>query len=337
MTRPFFSHKFLITAPDGTYRSFSGTKRVSAFPDRLEVGSIQIPYSRLVDLRIYGTVVHIAYAAEDGTTAEEYLRYDPFWPGRTRKTLARLLEYVSAAKAGKTPVDPAAALALATTPRPLATIDAPAPRYADRLEPIRGRPRIVVYSARASFPCLCPVCGQPAASAVSLNPTSGFAVGMWFIPVCAEHRRLDSAISLESWHERATSVTFSFANADYAEAFLLLNSLPPDQRAWPDAEDTELARAIDSGLRFVVYQFAIGALVVAMIQPSSLKAIEPGGSRFRAGIPYLLLSGLVGWWSFPSGPIFTLRALITNLSGGVDVTPRVVEVLRGRPVSASGL
>jgi hypothetical protein len=37
----------------------------------------------------------------------------------------------------------------------------------------------------------------------------------------------------------------------------------------------------------------------------------------KAGLPYSLLTALVGWWGFPSGPIQTVQAIRQNFKGGI--------------------
>jgi hypothetical protein len=41
---------------------------------------------------------------------------------------------------------------------------------------------------------------------------------------------------------------------------------------------------------------------------------------------FTMVSLLLGWWGIPFGPIFTVRAVVKNLSGGQVVT--VAELLR---------
>ncbi|MGV8038764.1 MAG: hypothetical protein AB2L07_01305 [Thermoanaerobaculaceae bacterium] len=329
MTKPGFSQKLLCTAPDGTYRAFGGSKRVAAFPDRLEVGSTKIPYQYLLDLRVFGNVLHVVYSTSDGTAAEQYLRYDTFFPSKASRALVQLVEYVAAARrelglpeAGE---QPAGGLA------------GQAPTYAGRLEPAGGRFRVAVYSARASFPAMCPTCAAAAATVASLEVAKDFHSGLWFVPVCAEHPQARAAVQLQGWDERASRLVFTFSNSTYAEAFLALNAAPPEVRRSTDYHRTPLFSAIERGVRFVVYQYSIGAVVYSSIEPSDIKRIEPGRSRVGPGLQYSLFSAFLGWWAIPDGPILTVRALVTNFRGGIDVTDQIADVLEGLPVSASGL
>jgi hypothetical protein len=42
------------------------------------------------------------------------------------------------------------------------------------------------------------------------------------------------------------------------------------------------------------------------------------------GLGWTALTVLLGWWGIPWGPIRTIQCLITNLSGGKDITREVI-------------
>jgi hypothetical protein len=65
-----------------------------------------------------------------------------------------------------------------------------------------------------------------------------------------------------------------------------------------------------------------------MKRSSDIYFIRAGESAVVRGLPYTVLSLLLGWWGFPFGPIFTVWVLITNLLGGKDVTSKVVAGLQ---------
>ncbi len=330
MPQPFFSEKLLCTAPDGTYSSFGGSKRISAFSDRLRLGSTEIRYESLIDLRVYGNVLHIVYMNSNGTTAEEYFRYDTFLPGKAKTALLSLLEYVRTRK------DAAGSSLSCARGTPHSSNEQP--RFAARIDPSNGRDRVVVYSARVSFPPICPTCSSPPTTVSSLRVSGGLtASGRWFIPVCSEHSSLQKAIALKGWTKRSSQLIFTFSNPEYAESFYLLNASPPENRQSSHHARTPLFSDIERGTRFVVYQHAIGVVFLAAIDSSGVKRIEPGSSRLSPGIPHTLITLALGWWAIPAGPIFTIRALVNNLRGGIDVTERISHVLRGAPVSAFGL
>lgn len=86
----------------------------------------------------------------------------------------------------------------------------------------------------------------------------------------------------------------------------------------------DLNRELQQGGRFVIYQFCISAVVLTFRSSSDIYFIRAGESAALKGLPYTLLSLLLGWWGFPWGPIYTLQALAANLQGGRDMTSEVV-------------
>lgn len=86
--------------------------------------------------------------------------------------------------------------------------------------------------------------------------------------------------------------------------------------------------------RFVVYQYCISVGILSFKRSSGVKMIPPGGSGFLPGIPYSLISLLLGWWGIPWGPIWTLQTLFRNLGGGIDVTPAIEAAGFQRPIAA---
>jgi hypothetical protein len=77
---------------------------------------------------------------------------------------------------------------------------------------------------------------------------------------------------------------------------------------------------IRRGGKFVVFSYCMSFLVVTLRRSSDVMFIKAGDSAFVASLPYTLLSLVIGWWGFPWGLIYTPMAVITNLSGGKDVT-----------------
>jgi hypothetical protein len=46
------------------------------------------------------------------------------------------------------------------------------------------------------------------------------------------------------------------------------------------------------------------------------------------GLPWSLLTAVLGWWAIPAGPVFTVQCLAINLRGGTDVSPDILEHIR---------
>jgi len=73
-----------------------------------------------------------------------------------------------------------------------------------------------------------------------------------------------------------------------------------------------------------MYEYCISALIMTFKRSSDIYFIRGGeGSVFR-GLGFTLLTLLLGWWRIPWDPIYTIGAVITNLSGGKDVTNEVL-------------
>jgi hypothetical protein len=88
-----------------------------------------------------------------------------------------------------------------------------------------------------------------------------------------------------------------------------------------------IRRELAAGGRFVVFEYCISVVIATSrrsTDPYFLCAGELGVAR---GLPFSLLSLLVGWWGIPWGVIYTPLVLITNLSGGRDVTGEITPFL----------
>ena len=97
----------------------------------------------------------------------------------------------------------------------------------------------------------------------------------------------------------------------------------------------QIAEDLRNGARFVVYSYCVSLLIVTLKRGTDIYFVRPGESRAMKSLPWTLLSLFVGWWGFPFGLIYTPWAIISNLSGGKDVTAEVVSVLRLPPASSS--
>jgi hypothetical protein len=89
----------------------------------------------------------------------------------------------------------------------------------------------------------------------------------------------------------------------------------------------ELDKEIQAGGRFVFYEYCISAVVISMRRPTKLFFLRSNQFGLLRGLPYSLISLLFGWWGIPWGLIYTPLTLITNLSGGCDVTEQVLASL----------
>ena len=89
----------------------------------------------------------------------------------------------------------------------------------------------------------------------------------------------------------------------------------------------QLQSEINSGGKFVVFEYCISVLIMTFKRNSDVYYIEPGQSALLKGLPFILLSMVPGWWGIPWGFIYTPMALFTNFSGGKNVTPQIMAAL----------
>jgi hypothetical protein len=86
----------------------------------------------------------------------------------------------------------------------------------------------------------------------------------------------------------------------------------------------QVAAEVRTGARFVVFQYCISILVMTFKRGSDVYFIRPGESTLSKSVPFTLCSLFLGWWGIPWGPIWTISTVVRNLSGGLDVTNRVL-------------
>jgi hypothetical protein len=91
-----------------------------------------------------------------------------------------------------------------------------------------------------------------------------------------------------------------------------------------DMQNFELRMEIQKGGKFVVYQYVISVLIMTFRRNSNIYFVKADESAVVKGLPFTLLSLLVGWWGIPWGIIYTIGALVTNLGGGKDVTAQIL-------------
>ena len=86
----------------------------------------------------------------------------------------------------------------------------------------------------------------------------------------------------------------------------------------------ELQEEIQQGGKFVMYQYCISILVITFKRFSNIYFISHEQNAAVKGLPFTLLSLILGWWGIPWGPIYTIQSIWVNLSGGKDVTQEVL-------------
>ena len=93
----------------------------------------------------------------------------------------------------------------------------------------------------------------------------------------------------------------------------------------------ERLRAEDAGGRYVFYEFCISLIFITLRRPSPIYFLRGHELGLWRGLPYTLLSLLLGWWGVPWGFIYTPLVVVTNFSGGRDVTSQIQPLLPQRP------
>ncbi|MDX1905766.1 MAG: hypothetical protein SF053_01940 [Bacteroidia bacterium] len=87
----------------------------------------------------------------------------------------------------------------------------------------------------------------------------------------------------------------------------------------------QIQEEVNRGGKFVTFEYCISILVMTFKHPTDIYFIRADESAFVKGLPYSLISLLLGWWGIPWGPIYTIWSLVTNIRGGEDLTIQVME------------
>lgn len=86
----------------------------------------------------------------------------------------------------------------------------------------------------------------------------------------------------------------------------------------------ELQAELQQGGKFVIYQYCISLLIITFKRSSNVYFISHDQNALVKGLPFTLLSLVLGWWGIPWGPIYTIQSLWVNLQGGKDVTQEIL-------------
>jgi hypothetical protein len=82
----------------------------------------------------------------------------------------------------------------------------------------------------------------------------------------------------------------------------------------------QLRFELQRGAKIVCYHYCVSLLVITLRRSSDAYYIPAGESAVSKGLPWTLLSLVMGWWGIPWGPIFTVQSLVVNFKGGKDLT-----------------
>lgn len=92
----------------------------------------------------------------------------------------------------------------------------------------------------------------------------------------------------------------------------------------------DLQTEVYNGGRFVIYSYCISVIVMTFKRGTDIYFVRANESAVVNGLPWTLLSFLLGWWGLPWGIIYTIGTLATNLGGGKDVTDDVMNFINAQ-------
>ena len=95
----------------------------------------------------------------------------------------------------------------------------------------------------------------------------------------------------------------------------------------------QIADEVQNGAKFVMYQWCISIVIMTFKRGTDIYYLRPGENGAVKGLPWTLLSLVVGWWGIPWGFIYTPMAIFNNLSGGKDVTYAVMNAIMPQPAA----
>jgi hypothetical protein len=95
----------------------------------------------------------------------------------------------------------------------------------------------------------------------------------------------------------------------------------------------EVDAQLAAGGRLVYYEYCISLIFATLRRPTRVYLLRPDEIGLLRGLPFALISLLLGWWGIPWGIIYTPLTIITDLSGGRDVTAEVRAMLQVAPAA----
>lgn len=105
-----------------------------------------------------------------------------------------------------------------------------------------------------------------------------------------------------------------------------------DLHGFSNTTEQAFRARLEAGERFVVYHYAISVVFYSFRHPTKVHSLRSRSHAVLKGLPWTLLTLLLGWWAFPSGPLFTIQCLFINLRGGEDVSGDILEYIRTQDV-----
>ena len=101
----------------------------------------------------------------------------------------------------------------------------------------------------------------------------------------------------------------------------------------PPQLSEEVHSQLAEGARLVRFEFCISFLFVTLRRQSPLYLTDSWQDRYLRGLGYSALALLLGPWGIPWGLIWTPWAIWVNLTGGIDETEEVWNLLHSVPAA----
>lgn len=98
----------------------------------------------------------------------------------------------------------------------------------------------------------------------------------------------------------------------------------------------QLRFELQRGARIVCYNYCVSLLVITFRRSSDAYFIPAGENAVAKGLPWSLLTLVMGWWGIPWGPIFSVQSLVVNFKGGKDLTANFSAAMT-QPVAAAAI
>ena len=92
----------------------------------------------------------------------------------------------------------------------------------------------------------------------------------------------------------------------------------------------DIHKELSRGAKFVAFQYCFSIIIMTFKRGSDIYFIKAGESTIKHSIGFTLITLIFGWWGIPWGPIYTIGALYTNLTGGKDITQEVLNSMNSK-------
>jgi uncharacterized RDD family membrane protein YckC len=86
----------------------------------------------------------------------------------------------------------------------------------------------------------------------------------------------------------------------------------------------DINKEVSKGTKIVVFQYCFSIIIMSFKRESNSYFIKAGESTLKYSIGFTLITLIFGWWGIPWGPIYSVKALYSNITGGKDITQNVL-------------